>query len=284
MALRRRRPKANTHQVQVDDPLGMPDSRQLRSTERPNRVRSGRFGTTTSAGIEWCHALLIAVLLLMPGATIVFAQSRPRAPVVYRMQVPGAKLPSEATCASQVNATPIAEHAPWNANDDTGYNANVPPAGGIPSYYYMYAPSVTSGELPHIDFAAVDGNYSGTTDDIFRVYSCKWGIDENWARAQAWIETGWHQDCPVAHGGSGCHEVGDLNNPAGCTMSLPITAITSSGEFCALEGFGGLVGPNQYDSWGIFQTKVYYQWMTWPMVEESTAFAVDHRLAECGDA
>ena len=196
----------------------------------------------------------------------------------YSMLPPGATLPSESTCTTQVNAAPLPENAPWNQNDGTGYNSNQPPPGGIPSYFYQYAPCCT--ELPNSDFAAVDGAYTGSTDDIFRVYACKWGIDEDYIRAQALIESHWHQDCAAAHGGSGCTEGGDENNPAGCTTGLPVTPITPNGMFCAMEGFGGLASPNQYDSWSIVQSKVYYEWMTWPMMEESTPFGVDYRYAE----
>jgi len=196
----------------------------------------------------------------------------------YFMLVPGASLPSESSCITAVNASPIAENAPWNQDDGTGYNSNQPPPGGVPSYFYQYAPCCT--ELPNSDFAAVDGAYSGSTDDIFRVYACKWGIDEDYIRAQALIESHWHQDCAAAHGGSGCTEGGDENNPAGCTTGLPVTPITPNGMFCAMEGFGGLASPNQYDSWSIVQSKVYYEWMTWPMMEESTPFGVDYRYAE----
>ena len=70
------------------------------------------------------------------------------------------------------------------------------------------------------------------------------------------------------------------NNPGGCTTGLPITSISPNGQFCALQGVAGLVSPNQYSSWSLLQTKVYYNWMTWPMMGESTPFAVDFRYAE----
>jgi hypothetical protein len=195
----------------------------------------------------------------------------------YSMLAPASTLPSEATCISQVNASPIAENAPWNENDGTGYDSNQPPSGGVPSYFYA---NVGGTEMTSSAFAAVDGAYAGTTDDIFRVYACKWGIDEDYIRAQAYVETQWHQDCPAAHGGTGCRESGDENNPAGCTTGLPITALSPNGEFCQMEGFAGLTMPNQYASWSIVQNKVFYDWMTWPMMEESTPFAIDYRYAE----
>jgi hypothetical protein len=196
----------------------------------------------------------------------------------YSMRGPGAALPSEASCAGQVNAFPIAEFAPWNQNDGTGYDSNQPPPAPIPNYFYENA---GGSALPSSDFAKVDGAYAGTTDDILRVYACKWGIDEDYIRAQALVESHWHQDCAAAHGGSGCNEAGDLNNPGGCTDGVPKTLpLTPDGQFCALQGFGGVEAPNQYASWSIVQNKVYYEWMTWPMMEQSTPFAVDFRYAE----
>jgi len=125
----------------------------------------------------------------------------------------------------------------------------------------------------------VDGAYAGSTDDIFRVYACKWGIDEDYVRAQAWMETGWHQDCPLLHGGIGCNDAGDYDRPDGCTLNLPVTSITPNGQFCALLGLGTSAG-NQNASWGILQTKVPFAWMTWPMIALSTPFGVDYRFAE----
>ena len=69
------------------------------------------------------------------------------------------------------------------------------------------------------------------------------GIDEDYVRAQAMIEPHWHQDCPAAHGGSGCNEGGDLNNPGGYTNRLPVTPLTPDGQFYALQGFGGIEAP-----------------------------------------
>ena len=197
----------------------------------------------------------------------------------YSMLGPGASLPTEASCVSAVNASPIPENAPWNKNDGTGYNSNLPPPGGVPSYFYANAPCCN--EMPNSDFATVDGNYSGSTDDLIRITACKWGIDEDYIRSQAWIESGWHQDCAAAHGGSGCTEGGDLNSPSGDPSGLAVTAITPNGVFSGFNGFGNPgSSTDHWDSWSIVQTKVYYAWMTWPMMEESTPFGLDYRYAE----
>jgi Transglycosylase SLT domain len=50
----------------------------------------------------------------------------------------------------------------------------------------------------------VTGNYTGTTDEIIRWASCKWGLDEDTVRAVAVQESEWHQS-----------EVGDNNSSFG---------------------------------------------------------------------
>jgi hypothetical protein len=238
---------------------------------------------------DLCVLRVVCSLILIKLLFITIASSAIAGPVHYSMLGPGASLTSESDCVTAVNATPITtENAPWNANDKSPakWNSNQPPPENpIPSYFYDNPSCCT--QLPKGDFSNVDGNYSGTTDDLIRITACKWGIDEDYIRAQAWIESGWHQDCAAAHEGTGCNEGGDQNNPAGCTpssitgfTSQAAPTLTTNGQFCKLEGFGGLSGTNQYDTWGIAQTKVYYEWATWPMIEESTPFSLDYRYAE----
>ena len=35
-----------------------------------------------------------------------------------------------------------------------------------------------------------------------------------------------------------------------------------------------------YQTWSNWQTKVYYSWQLWPMIETSTAFGADYRYAD----
>jgi hypothetical protein len=251
-----------THQITVTSQSENPGSVQLGSASETLTVSNGASSGTTTA---------------TPTAT-------PTPAGHYSMLGPGTTLPSESSCVSTVSASPLPENAPWNEDDGSPahFNSNQPPAGGVPSYFYQNAPCCT--ELPNSDFANVDGNYSGTTDDLIRITACKWGIDEDYIRAQSEIESAWHQDCAAANGGTGCNEGGDYNNPNGCTPTSVtgglITAITPNGEFCGLQGFGGVASADQYASWSIAQTKVFYEWFTWPMIEESTPFGLDYRYAE----
>ena len=172
-----------------------------------------------------CSVILLNLLLITTVSSAIAG------PMHYSMLGPGASLTSGSDCVAAVNASPITtENAPSNANDGSPakWNSNQPPTENpIPSYFYD-SPSCCT-QLPKGDFSNVDGNYSGTTDDLIRITACKWGIDEDYIRAQSWIESGWHQDCAAAHGGTGCNEGGDVNNPAGCTPSS-ITGFTTTGS------------------------------------------------------
>ncbi|PWT82433.1 MAG: hypothetical protein C5B58_08250, partial [Acidobacteria bacterium] len=86
-------------------------------------------------------------------------------------------LPSDATCAAEI---------PWEAEPvpaNAGTNSTRPTSGQLSFYRNNgYGASVYAGGWA---FARVDGQYTGTTDMIFRWAACKWGIDENVVRAQA---------------------------------------------------------------------------------------------------
>jgi hypothetical protein len=98
----------------------------------------------------------------------------------------GAALPSGASCASQVRS--MSENRPQNAT----YNATI-------------------GTSPHDEFPRVDGAFTGTTDEILQWAACKWGIDEDWLRAQIVTESWWDQRT-VGDTGDQCtsHGVGQV--------------------------------------------------------------------------
>jgi hypothetical protein len=57
----------------------------------------------------------------------------------------------------------------------------------------------------------VTGDFKGTTDEILQWAACKWGIDVNVARADAWLESGWYQStrsgCPGPEASFGLFQV-----------------------------------------------------------------------------
>jgi hypothetical protein len=201
---------------------------------------------------------------------------------------PKASLPSDSTCATLADQANFPETTAENVNDGTGWNANNQ-IWTTPSYFYTNAGR--NGFAPAADFAPVDGNYSGTTQDIIRWAACKWGVDEDWAYAETAEETGtWTNACAQMHGGSTCHETGDCGNYD--TDSGGETANLNFLGFPVTDSSAQFIGPNAYtgqnangstcsstwSSWSIIQSKApYWEWYTWPMLAISTAWGEDYR-------
>ena len=97
---------------------------------------------------------------------------------------PGSTLPSGTACTSAVRRNPNFEPRPDN------YTANhtVP----TDDLTLMRTTTQNGGAAPH-SFDRVDGNFTGTTDEILQWGACKWGFDEDLVRAMAADETWWHQ-------------------------------------------------------------------------------------------
>ena len=79
----------------------------------------------------------------------------------------------------------MAETVPANeaANNDT------PPAGTN----FDWGPSTQGSPGLKANFADVDGNFSGTTGEILEWAACKWGWDQDYAMAEAVMESVWKQ-------------------------------------------------------------------------------------------
>lgn len=94
-------------------------------------------------------------------------------PAHFGMLAVGAALPSDAECAAQVR--PAAEIRPDNVT------ANHTLSDG-------------TGSKPSARYDRVTGNFQGTTEEILQWGACKWGIDEDYVKAQAVVESYWHQN------------------------------------------------------------------------------------------
>ncbi|HSJ91296.1 MAG TPA: hypothetical protein VK917_04465, partial [Ilumatobacter sp.] len=108
----------------------------------------------------------------------------------------GAELPSGDECAARVRPAP--EIRPENAvqNATRGF------ANG-------YRTGDWSG------FARVDGDFTGTTDEIIQWAACKWGIDEDIVRAQIIKESYWYMSANGDNGESwGLGQVRDTAHPS----------------------------------------------------------------------
>jgi hypothetical protein len=171
-----------------------------------------------------------------------------------------ASLPTDAQCAAMIPATPE------NVSANTPFNQTMPTAAQLAAYAangytFDYRDS-------YAQYQRVDGQYTGSTDMMMRWAACKYGIDEDVVRAQGWIESGWLQ------GGAGDKGTSQSVCVQGSFTALWNTTISEPG--------GSTVScPNCcYQSWSLWQTKVYYEWMTWPEIMQSTAFAADYRYAD----
>ena len=83
-------------------------------------------------------------------------------------------------------------------------NTTIPPAARTST-------GSTGNQTPEMayNFSKVDGNFSGTTDEILEWAACKWGMDQNIAKAEATAESSWYQSTVGDNGDS----YGHLSSP-----------------------------------------------------------------------
>lgn len=146
---------------------------------------------------------------------------------------PGEPLPTGRVCRAAVK--PTREHKPVNRK----FNS-VP---GAP------------GKLKGRFLARVDGDFTGTTDEILQWGACKWGLPADMVRAQAIVESFWKMT-----------QLGDWTPHRNrCAPGHATTAAERPGE-CA-------------ESLGILQVRYPYHYETFPEAAISTAYNVDYALA-----
>ena len=119
---------------------------------------------------------------------------------------PGSILPTDAQCNSLVTLSS------WEPRPDNYIANHTMPSA---TFLVSYINNVAGGEggAPGSFLQRVDGQFTGTTDEILQWAACKWGFDVNTVRATAVNETYWHQD-----------GIGDVGNG----VSLGILQVKSS--------------------------------------------------------
>lgn len=153
----------------------------------------------------------------------------------------GTNLPDDQECATRVHQSSWEPRA-----ENTTANHTVPTRQQIA----LLAPwNGTIGVDPKADALRkrVTGNFTGTTDEILQWIACKWGIDADIVRAEAVVESSWHQS-----------QLGDY---------------TSERSACPP---GSWDGRGCYQSYGILQIKYIYYRGSWPMSRDDTAFNADY--------
>ncbi|HZH18264.1 MAG TPA: hypothetical protein VE057_28185 [Archangium sp.] len=93
---------------------------------------------------------------------------------------PGSALPSGAECATRVR------RSSWEPRPG---NATANQTRGKPGVRIEGA----SDEFNARFSGRIDGDFTGTTDEILQWGACKWGLDEDIVRAMAVVESGWRQ-------------------------------------------------------------------------------------------
>jgi len=196
----------------------------------------------------------------------------------FTVEATGITYPTNASCAAQI--APSAESVvtmPGLSCSGAGSSttSNGPFNSGVPSPAELSAYAANGFSLDSYtnmaQFARVDGQYPAviaatpSTDMILRYAACKFGLDEDVMRAEAMQESRWIQ------GGTGDLRTGTASCVQGTFSSLYSQPIAEPDGTVIAAVSGGCC-----QSWSILQTKVYYEWMTWPMIMEDTSFAVEY--------
>ncbi len=215
--------------------------RILRREEQLVQRRQEHWSLSPAAAALSGGVLMVLAMLALPGRAA--AQSNYHFPTLP----PHAALPGGAACAVAASNGNSWEPRPQN------YAANhrMPT---FPELVSFHLTPIKGRFAPIADFVRVDGKFTGTTDQILRWGACKWGIDEDVVRAEALVESHWHQD-----------DVGDLSNDL--SLCPPGTGFPGAWD-----------GTSCQQSYGIMQIK-FSNFGGWPLPKDSTAFNVDFRLA-----
>jgi hypothetical protein len=172
----------------------------------------------------------------------------------FQLVLPGhlSSLPTDGQAAAMVH------RSSWEPRpDNQEANHTVPPASFKTAGYsgMLNASSV---------FGRVNGNFTGTTDEIIQWAAAKWGLPDELIRAEAVQETFWFQDLKD---GQGRPEVGRGYGDIGACGGSP-----------APSGYG-VNGPASFgllqDKWCSFKDPDAPGYDGWPWSEKSTAYSVD---------
>jgi hypothetical protein len=118
-------------------------------------------------------------------------------------------LPSDAQCAAQVH------YSSWEPRPENAQQNSTRPAPGAMAASFASRPRNEGGSYnPLWDswlLKRVDGQFTGTTDEILQWAACKWGLPDNLIRADAVEESTWFQylhfpnDASYGGGGGSCY-------------------------------------------------------------------------------
>jgi hypothetical protein len=185
-----------------------------------------------------------------PNTTTTQAQTTTTTPTTttppsgrFGLLPPGATLPTSAQCASRVRPTSEVRQVNQRPNR----------FGRIPNQTRGVAGAWSDPDPSKASFTArVDGNFAGTTDEILQWAACKWGVDEDYVRAQVVAESYWDQ----------VNSLGDWGTTAvNCEPRFPLGTDGRTGQ-CP-------------ESFGLGQTRFPYMRSAFPHAYDSSAYNLD---------
>src|SRR5205823_3492611 len=146
-------------------------------------------------------------------------------------------LPSDAQCAAQVH------HSTWEPRPENYQQNHSKPAPGAMAASFSSRPRARGGSYNALWdswlLPRVDGQFTGTTDEILQWAACKWGLPDNLIRAEAAVESTWFQylhfpqDASYGGGGGGsCY----WTRGCGDAFSSPTAASVAFCNGIASEG------------------------------------------------
>jgi hypothetical protein len=140
------------------------------------------------------------------------SSSRPASGGYFSVLPPGSALPSGAECAARVH------HSSWEPRHDNDVANHTPVVNTLGSFSQWNSAWNTNYK------PRVDGAFQGTTDEIIQWAACKWGWSDELIRAEAVVESTWHQSTVGDNGTSyGLMQVRYLYHPRvqnGCKACL----------------------------------------------------------------
>jgi len=145
-------------------------------------------------------------------------------------------LPSDAQCAAQVR------DSTWEPRPENYQQNHTMPAPGAIAASFASRPRDLGGSYNSLWdswlLKRVDGQFTGTTDEVFQWAACKWGLPDNLIRADAVEESTWFQylhypsDASYGGGGGSCYwnrGCGDAFSSVTAASTLYCNGIASEG-------------------------------------------------------
>jgi autotransporter family porin len=132
----------------------------------------------------------------------------------------------------------------------------------------------------------VDGDFTGTTDEILQWGACKWGLDEDIVRAIAMVESWWNQDAAGDHNTTfGILQIKRTTHEGTYPLSLNSTAFNVDYALawwrtCVEGGFSNWLTATRGDTWGCIGA--WYSGGWWDNDAVFYVQVVRQRLAEQG--